>query len=133
MKTARVTKSWMVPSKYFTTRGATEAVSRLNSRNGSRPLLDGCEGAVLDPVSGVQRQHFVDVFGGLFVDDIDDVVDRDHSRELALRVDDRDGHQVVVRHLPRHLLLVGFRVHADHFPGHDVLQRRIGPGKQQLP
>jgi len=97
------------------------------------PLLDGGEGAVLDPVAGVQRYHLVHVFGGLFVNDIDDVVDCDHPHELVLRVHNRDGHQVVVRHLPGHLLLVSLRLYVDHILGHDVLQRRVGPGKQQLP
>ena len=76
-------------------------------------------------VAGNTRQA-KQVLGRLVLDDVDDVVHRDHADELVLLVDDRHGEQVVGRDLARDFLLVGVHADADDVGRHDALQRRLG-------
>ena len=47
-------------------------------------------------VEGLHAAELLDVLGGLFLHDVDDVVDGDDALHAALGVDDRDGDEVVL-------------------------------------
>ncbi len=73
----------------------------------------------------------VDVLGRFVLDDVDDVVHRDHAGELVLLVHDRNGEEVVGRHLTRDFFLVGVDPRADQIGRHDPLQRRVRRDEQK--
>ncbi len=67
-------------------------------------------------VRALERLHaavLLLVLGGLLVDDVDDVVDRDDAAHPVLGVDHGQRQQVVLRDEARHRLLVGLLVHDD--------------------
>ena len=62
----------------------------------------------------VQRLHaaeLVRVFGGLFDQRIEDVIDGDDAEHVLLRVHHRNGQQIVAADQPRHVFLVHLRIH----------------------
>jgi hypothetical protein len=84
-------------------------------------------------VEGFGTAHLLDVLGGLLVDDVHDVVDRDDALHLARSVHDRDGHEVVVlEDLGDGLLLHHVRDHDDGL-AHHVADVRLGLGREELP
>ena len=76
--------------------------------------------------------HFLDVFGGLLLHDVDDVVDRDDADEAAFLVHDRDGEQVIVRELFRDVLLVVRGAGVDDVRVHDVLKDLVIVAQKQI-
>ena len=67
-----------------------------------------------------------DIFGGLFLDDVDDVVNRNHSYQFVLVIDHRNGQQVVQGHLVGYLFLIRVRGCGNHVAGHDLLEWSAG-------
>ena len=130
MKTASAVTRLIVPSNSATTDAATNAVTRLTPSHGNR-LRSASNGGVRDPLVTGHAGQPIQVFGGLVLDDVDDVVDRDDADELVLLVDDRHGEQVVRRDLPRDFFLVGVDADADELGRHDALERRLRRDEQQ--
>ena len=71
------------------------------------------------------------VFRLLFLDRVDDVVDRDDAHDVIRLAHHRHDDEIVVRDNARDLFPVGARLHALHFrPGHVAQQRPFGRGEQ---
>ena len=68
--------------------------------------------------------HLVNVFGCFVLDDPEDVVNRDDTRQPVAHFDHRNGHEVVLFDDVRDLFLVGFDRHRDDVGGHDVAEQR---------
>ena len=75
--------------------------------------------------------HLVDVLGGLVLDDVEHVVDGDRAHQTILRVDHRNGDEVVLVDDVGDLLLVGVDRHRDDVGGHDVAEQRGRAGRDQ--
>ena len=76
--------------------------------------------------------HLFDVFRGLLLHDVDDIVDRDDTDEAAFLIHDRDRDQVVVRDHVRDLFLVVGRRGIDDIRVHDVFEDHIVIRQQQI-
>ncbi len=75
----------------------------------------------------------MDVLGGLFFENVQNVVDRHDSHQETLGVHHRKDREVVVGHQPSHILLVRVRMGLHHICVHDVSDKRLRVGDDQIP
>jgi len=86
------------------------------------PFFQGFSGAEVNAVVLGDTGEFIDIFGGFFLDDVDDVVHGDDPHQTVGVVHDGDGQQIVVGHNGGYFLLVRMRVHLVHIRLHDLFQ-----------
>ena len=111
----------------------TEEADHRGAEIGDQPAragLVGFEDRLVDvAIAGARQQQRV--LAGLFLDDVDDVVDGDDADQPPGFVDHRGGDQRVFLELQRHFLLV----HGDRdqrlFALHDIGDGDVGRGGQQ--
>jgi hypothetical protein len=82
---------------------------------------------------GLHTAQLLDVFGGLFFDHVDDVVDGDDALDSPFGVDHRDRVEVVIGEDPADLLLIVLFADGDHLGVHHVLHLGVGLGGEELP
>ncbi len=97
------------------------------------PLSYGFQRAVLNSISCIQRSHFINIFSGFLLDNIDDIVNRYYTDKFTFRINHRDGDKIIICNVACHFFLVCFRMNAYDIFSHDIFQRSVGTGKQKLP
>ena len=83
-------------------------------------------------VEGGGAAHLLDVLGRLLLHHVHDVVDRHDALHAPVAVQDRHGHQVVLRDQPGHALLIHVLGHGDRLLLHHVPHRAFGPGGEEI-
>src|SRR5262249_27731914 len=94
MKVTRAMISCRVPSNRPTTEAAKVAVIKFNMVHGSR-IFHRARDRREDTILLRQPGHLVHVFGGFFVDNVDNVVNRNNSLQSSCFIDNGQGKQLV--------------------------------------
>jgi hypothetical protein len=87
------------------------------------------------PVRKVERLHtaqLLDVFGGFFVHDVEDIVRRHDAAHAALGIDDREGPQVMSREQACDFLLIQVFGHSDDVASHRAFDRLLVGCEEEL-